>query len=196
MINNIPKSSFYFVRHGETDWNLKHVLMGRQDISLNNNGLAQAEHAAYTLTYVEISKIFSSTLNRASKTANIIADICELEVEKMEGLCERGFGLLEGKNKEESLTILSTSDINLPKDVEPYQDFERRVLLSLNKILSSNYTYPLIVSHGGVFVTLLKLLNCKQDLSCDNGRIFFFTPSVLWLDKWDVEPLETLKQIF
>ena len=35
--------TFYFVRHGETDWNLECLLQGQKDILLNKNGVLQAE---------------------------------------------------------------------------------------------------------------------------------------------------------
>lgn len=188
----IPKSSFYFVRHGETDWNHKHIIMGSKDIPLNENGETQAEHAAYVLADVEIGRIFSSTLKRASKTAKIIADICELEIEEMSELCERGGGSLEGKSKSDQteLNLSPLSDQNLPKDGESYEVFEKRILFGLKKILSSRYAYPLIVSHSGVFAILANSLADRQELLCKNCQIFLFNPSILHKDKWEILPLE------
>lgn len=45
-LNPIP---FWFLRHGETDWNAEGLSQGRTDIALNKVGIAQAERAARTL---------------------------------------------------------------------------------------------------------------------------------------------------
>ena len=36
--------TLYFVRHGETDWNLAQRYQGRQDIPINATGRLQAKH--------------------------------------------------------------------------------------------------------------------------------------------------------
>ncbi len=36
-----PKT-FYFLRHGETDWNRQRIIQGQTDTELNATGLAQA----------------------------------------------------------------------------------------------------------------------------------------------------------
>lgn len=36
----------YIMRHGKTEWNVKHKLQGRTDIPLNEEGRIMAEHAA------------------------------------------------------------------------------------------------------------------------------------------------------
>ena len=41
----IPKRSFYFLRHGQTDWNAEGRFQGHADVPLNEVGLAQAELA-------------------------------------------------------------------------------------------------------------------------------------------------------
>src|SRR5262245_42381695 len=72
-----PGISIYFVRHGETDWNLAQRYQGRRDIPLNATGRAQATrngrvlaqalgHAAGQLDYV------ASPLVRATETMEII----------------------------------------------------------------------------------------------------------------------------
>jgi broad specificity phosphatase PhoE len=187
-----PNSSFYFVRHGETDWNKENKIMGWKDIELNDNGREGAEHAAYILKELEIDKIYSSDLKRAAETAEIIAQICELEFEKMEGLRERYLGKYEGKTKSigfsKGLSFLS--DLNNIKDAELYKDFERRVINSINKIMSLGHMYPLIVSHGGVFQCLVNVLSSRKDFTCSNCEIFYFSPSVINKNEWDIIPIE------
>ncbi len=41
--------SFYFLRHGETDWNKEQRIMGQTDIPLNNHGILQAQTVAEKL---------------------------------------------------------------------------------------------------------------------------------------------------
>ena len=49
MILGRPMVSLYFVRHGETDWNVEARLQGQQDVPLNAVGRAQAEEAGRRL---------------------------------------------------------------------------------------------------------------------------------------------------
>ena len=180
---NIPHLPFYFIRHGETDWNLAHKLMGQKDIKLNDNGLDQAYTAAYILADQETNKIFASPLKRAQKTGEIIADICELELEIINELKERNWGSLEGDNHNNALSFL-TND-NLPPDGEEYLDFEKRIIEGTRKVLLSEYGYPVIVSHGGVFKVLVHLLTGRKNIDCPNCKIFLFTPSSID-NKWEI----------
>ena len=40
---------FWYLRHGETDWNANGLSQGRTDIALNDTGIAQGERAAGVL---------------------------------------------------------------------------------------------------------------------------------------------------
>ena len=181
----IPRAPFYFIRHGETDWNTQHKLMGHQDIPLNQNGIDQTYSAAYILADIEISSIFSSPLKRATQTGDIIAQVCEIDIMYMEQLKERNFGSFEG-SPNNKLSLLS--DEGMPNDAENFIDFETRVLRGVNEILSSGYYYPLIVSHGGVFKALTYALTKQIDRDCQNCQIFFFCPSITD-DGWDITPV-------
>jgi phosphoserine phosphatase len=61
------------VRHGETDWNVQERFRGRADIELNATGRKQAELLAQYLKDVKFEAILTSPLERALKTAQIIA---------------------------------------------------------------------------------------------------------------------------
>jgi probable phosphoglycerate mutase len=66
--------SFYFVRHGETDWNKAKKIMGQSDIPLNENGILQAQAVAEKIQALAIDVIVSSPLKRAWTTAEIIGN--------------------------------------------------------------------------------------------------------------------------
>lgn len=55
----IPRVSFYFIRHGETDWNKKHqVLCSDDDIALNQTGLLQIADICPRTASLHITHIF------------------------------------------------------------------------------------------------------------------------------------------
>lgn len=86
---NLPFVPFYFVRHGQTDWNKsRQELCSQDDISLNETGLLQAAEARDILGNRAITKIHSSPLARAQQTADIINEALAVHIEFHEGLRE------------------------------------------------------------------------------------------------------------
>ena len=63
--------AFWFLRHGETDWNARGWSQGNVDIPLNETGLAQARSAALLLRGKGIRSVISSPLSRAKVTAEL-----------------------------------------------------------------------------------------------------------------------------
>lgn len=65
----------YFVRHGETEWNVKKKIQGKTDIPLNENGIRQAKELACQLVEEDISvkHVYHSPQLRAAETARIAA---------------------------------------------------------------------------------------------------------------------------
>src|SRR3989344_3782639 len=89
------KSNWFFVRHGETDWNVQKRTQGQSgNAPLNETGRAQAASAAKVLKAYPIDLVISSDLARAKETAEIIARETGVEVSFDERLCERNYGVL------------------------------------------------------------------------------------------------------
>lgn len=86
----------FLVRHGETEWNRQRRLQGRTDIPLNDAGLAEARRAAKALRDVNFDRIFTSPLQRARKTAEILRGSREIPVTAEPLLIEVSFGVGEG----------------------------------------------------------------------------------------------------
>ena len=86
----------FMVRHGETEWNRQRRLQGRTDIPLNDAGLAEARKAAKALRDVNFDRIFTSPLQRARKTAEILRGSREIPVTVEPVLIEVSFGVGEG----------------------------------------------------------------------------------------------------
>lgn len=98
------KKSFYFIRHGQTDLNLKGIVQGRGVNSpLNESGFKQA--AAFYNAYKDIpfDKIYTSTLLRTHQTIEPFLSNNNISVEQLEGLDEISWGIYEGQEQNESI---------------------------------------------------------------------------------------------
>jgi probable phosphoglycerate mutase len=96
---SLNPTAFWFLRHGETDWNAEGLSQGHTDIPLNAVGLAQARRAALALVDRGIATIIASPLSRALRTAEIVAEALSLPVATDAGLMEVGFGVEEAGSK-------------------------------------------------------------------------------------------------
>ena len=92
----IPRRRFFYLRHGETDWNAHGRAQGRSDIPLNGTGRAQAREAAARLAGRGVGRIVASPLARARETASIVAEALDLPIEIDVDLQEVDFGAREG----------------------------------------------------------------------------------------------------
>ena len=71
MLTEVP---FYFLRHGETDWNRDRRAQGQIDIPLNATGIAQAKAAAEVVRGLGLRTICASPLSRAYETARFASE--------------------------------------------------------------------------------------------------------------------------
>ncbi|XP_076578821.1 fructose-2,6-bisphosphatase TIGAR B [Chaetodon auriga] len=98
--------SLTLVRHGETQYNREKLLQGQGvDTVLSETGLQQGEAAGRYLRDIPFNNVFVSNLQRALQTAEIIqrnnthCSGTEMVLEPL--LRERGFGIAEGRPKED-----------------------------------------------------------------------------------------------
>jgi len=82
------------LRHGETEWNLTGRMQGVSDTKLTDVGLDQAHDAVAKMPI--FSQIWSSPLQRARLTAQIIADAQGTTYTVDDRLIERSWGEWEG----------------------------------------------------------------------------------------------------
>lgn len=86
----------YIMRHGRTDWNVRHKLQGRTDIPLNEEGRRMAEKAGEEYRDVPLDICFCSPLVRARETAEIVLRGREVPIRTDDRLMEMCFGEYEG----------------------------------------------------------------------------------------------------
>lgn len=141
----------YIIRHGQTNWNKKGIIQGQKDIELNETGIKQAENQIETFNEKNIDLIISSTLTRASLTAQIISREKETKIIYDERLKERNFGDYEGTLSNFNEDYLYNLEINVnEKNVETAKELYSRVKNLLDEINKKyNNKTILLVTHGG-----------------------------------------------
>ena len=122
-----PFPELWFIRHGETDWNLNRRIQGQTDILLNETGHAQASAIAQAMTGLHDSldgfDLQVSPLQRPRQTMQYIADSFDLDWTNItidERLKELNFGDLEGSTWPE----LNARGLDPEKDPEAYHAFK------------------------------------------------------------------------
>ena len=86
----------YIIRHGKTDWNVRHKMQGRTDIPLNEEGQQMAEAAREEYRNVHFDICFCSPLIRAKETAEILLRGRDIPIVPDDRLMEMSFGSFEG----------------------------------------------------------------------------------------------------
>lgn len=89
-------TTFYLVRHGETQWNKEGRLQGQKNSDLTSQGVAMVETLARTMQSLPVAAIYSSDLGRALQTAQILAKAHHLTVIESKEIRERTFGEYDG----------------------------------------------------------------------------------------------------
>jgi broad specificity phosphatase PhoE len=148
-------TNFYFVRHGETDWNLAGRIQGATDIPLNNTGRAQARSTGEKMQGRKWDAIVTSPLSRARETAEIISALLGLgEPRAVEGVVERNYGEAEGMSGAE-VEASYPGKMHVPGR-ESREEVQHRVLEAIHQ-LAADYRGKnvIVVCHGGVIRSVL-----------------------------------------
>jgi len=157
-------SRLFLVRHGDTELNSAERYWGRSDVKLSAAGVGQAERLRDRLVVEKIDAVYSSDLERALVTAEIIASGHQLAVITCAELREVNFGQLEGLNFSEisrlypevaKLWAERSTKLKYPGG-ESLVEFNTRVSKFLSRLDKHTVGETiLIVAHAGVLRTLV-----------------------------------------
>lgn len=157
-MNNL--TTFYLVRHGETEDNINQIIQGQTDSPLTKNGIKEIKKIAKKFKTIKFDLAFSSDLLRARRTAEIIALEHKLEVTTSKLIRERYFGELEGKPASEYMKKIS--DVIDKLSIEEKRSFDKYGIESENKLVERLITFirevavanprkkVLVVAHGAI----------------------------------------------
>ena len=184
---NASRPTIYFIRHGETDWNLEGRLQGQKDIPLNDVGRVQAEEAGRRLQAIapdcEDLAYVASPMTRTRETMERLRAVIGLHPESYrldERLVELTFGSWEGltwkevRKAEPQAAAMRERDKwgYVPPDGESYAMLACRVM----PVFEALSRPTVVVSHGGVaraFLALACGVSIRQAATMDiwQGRI-------------------------
>lgn len=165
---------FWYLRHGETDWNARGLSQGNVDIPLNATGIAQAEKAAEALRGKTIATIICSPLGRARITADYAARALNLPVAIDEGLREVAFGVQEGAPMAEWFNDWVEGAFT-PEGAETFMGLRDRAAAAVNRCLALPGPV-LIVGHGAFFRALRAEMGLVPNVRLPNATPMWCEP--------------------
>ncbi|MBE6458801.1 MAG: histidine phosphatase family protein [Alphaproteobacteria bacterium] len=160
------RKDFYIFRHGQTDYNKERRWQGSGiDIDLNEEGVAQAKRLAMKLEHCGLEYIYSSNLQRALHTAQIVASQLQIGVDVIPDLREVCLGKAEGLLKSEVAVKYAqifedwynekeNMNVRFPNG-ESKEEAQTRMFAVLENLLKQTYKTIGIASHGGAIRYLL-----------------------------------------
>jgi broad specificity phosphatase PhoE len=149
-------TTILLARHGESDWNHTKRWQGHADRPLTEKGRGQAQTLAAKLEDTEIDAVYSSDLQRARETAEIVAASKGLTVEVLPDLREVDVGSWSGLNRAEAEARFPDAYRRWVdggegwEDGETYEQLGARVLRAVHEIADRHSGQRVLaVAHGG-----------------------------------------------
>lgn len=171
----MSRPPLYFLRHGETDWNVEGRLQGHTETALNANGRRQAALGAAALAQVAGPEalatlpFFASPMQRVRETVEILRAELGLPAQAYaadDRLREIAFGAWEGRTWREIRARdpigARARDRDLwtyaPPGGESYEQVARRVQSWLDALEGP----AVVVAHGGIGRVLMVLFGAPR----------------------------------
>ncbi|OFZ31887.1 MAG: hypothetical protein A2622_11750 [Bdellovibrionales bacterium RIFCSPHIGHO2_01_FULL_40_29] len=186
--------NIYVVRHGETDWNKAHRFQGQTDVPLNLKGQEQALALAPIMSQLQIEAVYTSSLMRAWKSAEIATQELNLTVNRDERLRETNLGVVEGLTFEEIVTCFGEAMIKNWRDYDerlldfgfPEGETKRQMMIRIRTVMldiaqSSNRKNIAVFAHGMVMRAMTYVFGSGipwEQHAFSNGAVHHF----IWSD--------------
>jgi len=171
----------YFIRHGQTDFNITHRLQGISiDEPLNETGLQEMKDLLPNLPS-DFEVVYSSPLKRVQMSADIISKSMGKAIVLKSEISERDFGSLAGKTWDEipNGRQLQAIDKEHKYDYRSYggesvDDVEKRLKKFFEDAKASGYKSALVVSSIGIIRLVYKLLKGEHVTEVKNASVHTF----------------------
>ena len=157
-----------FLRHAQAENNTKRILAGRTDgVPLTKVGIEQAERIAKYLKSLDISAIYSSPIERASHTAEIVAKNNSLDYELDDRITEIEMGKFTRMNYDDMfakygnifLKFYENDPVIAEQEVETFPHVQERILDIVNHIVEKHKNENVIlVTHMDPIKSMLSIV--------------------------------------
>ena len=192
-MTQITLRPYWYLRHGQTDWNREGLSQGRTDVPLNATGIAQAQAAVGLLkaalkSHTPFTHIVSSPLDRAFQTAAIVREGLiaagheALPLETDDGLEEVCFGEQEGQPMGDWYDSWIAGDYT-PAGAEPFSVLRQRAVAAVNRATGLGGV-PLVVAHGALFRALRAAMHLPANVRLPNATPLWLQPGAQEYEAW------------
>ena len=174
----------YFVRHGESVANLTSEFSCRGfKHPLTSKGVEQAQLLARNLAFRRIARIYSSPLQRAVQTAEILSVALQVEVEVTGALREWDVGIYEGttglqgwqlhRQVQEDWYFNYKLESKMPEG-ESFIEIRERFVPFIEGLLQDGQNPDeelVLVGHGGLYICMLPVvfINIDHEFAVQHG---------------------------
>jgi 2,3-bisphosphoglycerate-dependent phosphoglycerate mutase len=172
-------STLILIRHGQSTWNAENRFTGWVDVPLSDQGRSEAKQAGERLAArgTVVAKAFTSTLQRAIETGQIVLDVLGqggLEQEQAWELNERFYGALTGRNKQQTREEFGDEQVHIwrrsydiaPPGGESLKDTANRTLPYFTGVIlpaTAQHDVVLVSAHGNSLRSIVKELDGLDD---------------------------------
>lgn len=136
-----------FLRHAQAENNTKRILAGRTDgVPLTKTGIQQAEQISEYLKPLDISAIYSSPIERAKHTAEIVTKNSAIDVELDDRLTEIDMGKFTRMNYDDMfakygnifLKFYENDPVIAEHEVETFPNVQKRILDMVDHVIKKH----------------------------------------------------------
>ena len=190
----MPPPTIYYIRHGETDWNVAGRLQGAQDTPLNDHGRRQAAHAGRILTDLfarhgrKASDLafVASPLRRARHTMDLVRSELKLPPGGYaldDRLREIGYGHWEGSTLAQARVshpeLYASRELDKWSALPPGGESYASVQIRAHDWYDSLKADTVAAAHGGTARALMVALGIEtpvsaSDLFIEQGVVYVF----------------------
>ena len=180
-------------RHGLTDANENGVYIGKTDLPLSDAGREALMDKFEQLEYPKVQRVYSSPLERAVQTAEIIFPDREIVI--VDDLREMDFGVFEGLPAEELVHLdsfkkwLKGGLDNPPPNGETLRSMMLRCYSALNlmilDMMKEGFTHAGAVTHSGILMNMLSCFGLPKkkpmEFACEPGEGYeILVTAMMW----------------
>jgi probable phosphoglycerate mutase len=136
-----------FLRHAQAENNTKRILAGRTEgVPLTKTGIQQAEQISEYLKPLDISAIYSSPIERAKHTAEIVTKNSAIDVELDDRLTEIDMGKFTRMNYDDMfakygnifLKFYENDPVIAEHEVETFPSVQKRILDMVDHVIKKH----------------------------------------------------------